>query len=243
MLHCKKRETIVRYNSKEIIMLKYTRKLCIFGVFLFVLFSCSSSPNASYSKASADYEDSGVSNRAAKETDDSRMVTYSVSLRLSVKNTDETRKILVEQVNSNNGFIVRESDDYITSRIPVAHMEAFLTNARTLGKIDNATKTGTDITDQYRDNVVRLDNLKNVRNKYLALLEKANAVSDILSIERELERVNTEIEILEGRIKYAELSVAYSNITVTFRERAKPGPLGWIFYGLYRGLKWLIVWN
>jgi hypothetical protein len=224
-------------------MLKHTRKLCIFWVFLFTLFSCSSSPNASYSKASADYDDSGVSNRSAKETDDSRMVTYSVSLRLSVKNPEETRKILVEQVNSNNGFIVRESDDYITSRIPVTHMEAFLNNARTLGKIDNETKTGTDITDQYRDNVIRLDNLKNVRDKYLALLAKANAVADILSIERELERVNTEIEILEGRIKYAELSVEYSNITVLFRERAKPGPLGWIFYGLYRGLKWLIVWK
>jgi hypothetical protein len=68
-------------------------------------------------------------------------------------------------------------------------------------------------------------------------------VSDILSIEKELERINTEIEILEGRIKYAELSVTYSNITVRFREKAAPGPLGWIFYGVYRGIKWLFVWN
>jgi hypothetical protein len=68
-------------------------------------------------------------------------------------------------------------------------------------------------------------------------------VNDILSIEKELERINTEIEILEGRIKYAELSVTYSSITVRFKEKAKPGPLGWIFYGFYRGIKWLFVWN
>ncbi|MDR1024131.1 MAG: DUF4349 domain-containing protein, partial [Treponema sp.] len=68
-------------------------------------------------------------------------------------------------------------------------------------------------------------------------------VSDILSIEKELERINTEIELLEGRIKYAELSVEYSDITVRFREKAKPGPFGWIFYGFYRGIRWLFVWN
>jgi len=122
-------------------------------------------------------------------------------------------------------------------------MEKFLTNARTLGKIESETKTGTDITEQYRDNVIRLESLKNVHDRYLALLAKANTISDILNIEKELERVNTEIEIMEGKIKYAESSVALSNITVRFRERAKPGPIGWIFYGLYRGMKWLIIWK
>jgi hypothetical protein len=121
-------------------------------------------------------------------------------------------------------------------------MENFMNNARTLGKIENETKTGTDITEQYRDNVIRLESLKSVRDRYLALLENANAVKDILSIEKELERVNTEIEILEGRIKYAELSVAYSNITVRFEEKTRLGPLGWIFYGLYLGIEWLFVW-
>jgi hypothetical protein len=75
------------------------------------------------------------------------------------------------------------------------------------------------------------------------LLDKANNVTDILSIEKELERVNTQIELMEGRIKHAQESVVYSSVTVRFREKAKPGPLGWIFYGLYQGVKWLFVWN
>jgi hypothetical protein len=122
-------------------------------------------------------------------------------------------------------------------------MDSFLNHARTLGNIEHESRTGTDITDQYRDNVIRLDSLTNVRNRYLALLEQADTVSDILSIERELERVNTEIELLEGRIRHAELSVAYSNITIRFNERTRPGPIGWIFVGLYHGIRWLFVWN
>ena len=211
-----------------------------------MLASCAGGAKASVEMAPASsYQGfvSGESSRVSERASDERMVTYSASLTLSVKNTDETREMLIEQVKNNDGFIVRETESSITTRIPSENMGNFINTAKTLGKTENESKTGTDITDQYRDNVIRLDNLKSVRERYLALLEKANTVSDILDIEKELERVNTDIEILEGKIKYAELSVAYSNITVRFREKAKPGPIGWIFYGLYRGIKWLFVWN
>jgi hypothetical protein len=207
-----------------------------------VLLSCSGSPKAAYSEA-PESDDPSVLSRSSEETSDVRMVTYTVSLRLDVKDIEETRKLLVAQVNNHNGYIVLETENTITTRIPNTHMENFLTEARTLGKIDYENKTGRDITDQYRDNVLRLDSLKSGRNRYLALLDKANNVNDILTVEKELERINTQIEVLEGKIKYAELSVAYSNITVVFREKAKPGPIGWIFYGLFRGIKWLFVWN
>ncbi|MDR0475265.1 MAG: DUF4349 domain-containing protein [Treponema sp.] len=222
---------------------KNIQKIIFLTVFSFIMLSCASSDSAPNKMASAlSYESGEFSQRSRSENDD-RMITYSISLELSVKNTDETKEILVEQVKNNKGFIVKETENYITTRIPTENMENFINNAKALGKIESETKTGTDITDQYRDNVIRLENLKNVHDRYLALLEKANTVTDILSIEKELERVNMEIEILEGRIKYAELSVTYSNITVRFREKVKPGPVGWIFYGLYRGIKWLFVWN
>jgi hypothetical protein len=209
--------------------------------FSMVFFSCSSAPvaeNAAYSL----YESSGVS-RSEISVDDNRMVTYSVRLELSVKNTEETRKLLSENIKKYNGFITNESEKYIITRIPVENMDNFINDAKTLGKTESENKTGTDITDQYRDNTIRLDSLKSVRDKYLALLEKANAVNEILSIEKELERINTEIELLEGKIKYAEQSVFYSSITIRYYERVKPGPIGWIFYGLYRGIKWLLVWK
>jgi hypothetical protein len=218
-------------------MPKNILKYFVLPFFLFTLFSCASKDAASVSS-----NESGEIYRARGENDE-RMITYSISLELSVKNPAETRGILIEQVYNFNGFIVKETENYITARVPAENIEKFLNSAKTLGKTESETKTGTDITDQYRDNNIRLVNLKNVRDKYLALLEKANAVGDILSIEKELERVNTEIEILEGRIKYAEQSIVYSSVTVRFREKAKPGPIGWIFYGLYRGLKWLFILN
>ncbi|MDR0331145.1 MAG: DUF4349 domain-containing protein [Chitinispirillales bacterium] len=179
--------------------------------------------------------------RGSEETG-GRMVAYSMSLSLIVKHEEETSKILHQSVKSCNGFIVQESKNYITARIPQDNADRFINTSKALGKTAHESKTGTDITDQYNDNVIRLDNLKTVRDRYLALLEKADSVGEILNIEKELERIVLEIERLEGRVKSAEKSVAYSIVSVGFREKTKPGPVGWVFYGLYHGVKWLFVW-
>jgi len=230
-------------------MKKNVRNTVVLAALLFLLFSCSSSPRYSGESspevlARSGYMDGEVL-QASRETDASedRMIAYTASLELSVKDTEATRNALIENTKSNNGFIVRETDTYITARIPSENLDNYIKEAKTLGKIENESKTGTDITDQYRDNVIRLDNLKNVRDRYLALLGKANSITDVLAIEKELQRVVLEIERLEGAIKNAELSVTYSSVTVRFRVKAKPGPVGWVFYGIYSGIKWLFVWN
>ncbi|MDR0331611.1 MAG: DUF4349 domain-containing protein [Chitinispirillales bacterium] len=184
----------------------------------------------------------GGSMAGGKRVSDRRMVAYSISLALIVKDIDEARAVIIESVKRGNGFIVEESKNYVAARIPPEGADEFINASKALGKTEGESITGTDITDQYRDNVIRLDNVKSVRQRYLALLEKAHTVNEILSIERELQRVNLEIEVLEGRIKYAEQSVEYSYVRVSFREKTRPGPVGWVFYGLYRGVKWLFVW-
>ena len=216
-------------------MFKSFAKIFLCITFTFFLFSCASGAPAAAPR-------SAVSSYEASRTDE-RMIAYIITLQLSVRNTQETKDILSELVQINNGFIVRISDNSMTARIPADDVGDFMVTTRGLGKVESESTTGVDITDQYRDNLIRLENLKSVRARYLVLLEMANTVGDILSIERELERVNTEIDIMEGRIRHAEASVEYSNVTVRFFERARPGPVGWIFYGLWQGIKWLFIWD
>jgi hypothetical protein len=153
-----------------------------------VLSACANAPKAGIQAESADMA-------VSESSIDGRMITYSVSLRLSVKNIENTQETLIAQTKNYNGFIVRESENYLTARVPVVNMDDFVNSAKVLGTVEDETKTGTDITNQYRDNTVRLASLKNVQGRYLSLLEKANTVNDILNIEKELERINTEIEI------------------------------------------------
>jgi len=232
-------------------MSKKILNLFVFVVLSSLLLSCSGTKSStSYKMASeassSDFDRDAAYYKNSEKVTENRMVAYSVELNLLVENTSETKKIIIEQVKTNNGFIVLETNNSVRARIPSENMDIFTNKTKTLGKIERETKTGKDITEQYRDNVIRLESLKTVRNRYLELLEKADTVSDILSIEKELERVNAEIELLEGRKKHSELSVAYSDINVRFEEKgekARPGPVGWLFVGLYHGVKWLFVWN
>ncbi|MDR1627138.1 MAG: DUF4349 domain-containing protein [Spirochaetia bacterium] len=208
--------------------------------------SCASSPEfmgggeAEAPAPARYYAPAGGESPAVEE---GRMVAYSVSLALDVDDAGATRKALAEQTKIHEGFITRETANHVQARIPAKNMDAFLGGARRLGKVERETKTGTDITDKYRDDMLRLESLKNIRNRYQALLEKADTVNDMLGIEKELERVNTQIEVLEGRQKYAQQSVSFADISVSFEKQPKPGPIGWIFYGLYQGIKWLFVWE
>jgi len=170
-----------------------------------------------------------------------RMVAYAAYLELSVKNIEDTKKLIRERIKNCKGFVVSETTNSVNARLPARNMDDFLNNVKTLGKTKYESKSGEDITDQYRDNAAALNSLKTVRDRYAALLEKAESVDDILKVEKELERLNLTIEKLEGRIKYAEQSVAYSIITVSLREPVKLGPVGWVFYGLYHGVAWLFV--
>jgi hypothetical protein len=212
---------------------------CAFCVFFF---SCASSPGP-MSREFASAPSLEAMDAEFPAYTEERMIAYSVSLTLDVKDARAARTVLMEQTKIHTGFITRETETYVTARIPAKNMDTFLAEARKLGRVEQESRTGTDITDSYRDDTLRLDSLKNIRGRYQALLEKANTVTDMLYIEKEIERLNTQIEVLEGRKRYAEQSVSYADIYISFEKPSRPGPVGWLFYGLYRGIKWLFIWE
>jgi hypothetical protein len=68
-------------------------------------------------------------------------------------------------------------------------------------------------------------------------------VSEAALVERELERVTGQLEQLKGQLQALEQRVQYAALSVEFSRDMKPGPVGWIFYGLFSGVKWLFVWD
>jgi hypothetical protein len=88
-----------------------------------------------------------------------------------------------------------------------------------------------------------LDNASNARKRYLELLAKAETVEAALKVEKELERLNGEIDSLEGKINQLKHLSEYSTITVYLEEKVKPGILGYVGIGLYESVKWIFVRN
>ena len=71
-----------------------------------------------------------------------------------------------------------------------------------------------DVTEQYIDLQSRLKNAEATETQYLALLDKAKDVDDILRIYDSLSRIRNEIEQIKGRIQYLERTSSMSLISV-----------------------------
>ncbi len=65
-------------------------------------------------------------------------------------------------------------------------------------RVEQESTTSQDVTEQYTDLQARLNNAKATEKQYLALLDKAATVEDMLSIQDSLSRVRTEIEQIQG---------------------------------------------
>lgn len=75
-----------------------------------------------------------------------------------------------------------------------------------------------DVTSEYVDIEARLKNAYAEEASYVAVLERATTVEDILKVQDYLSQVRAEIESMEAQKKYYDSQTAYSTIYVTMTE-------------------------
>ena len=92
-------------------------------------------------------------------------------------------------------------------------------------KFDQKRIDARDVTEEFLDITARLKIKKETEQRYRQLLARANSVKDILAIERQIEVLRSDIESIEGRLKYLKNQVSFSTLTVTFYETVST-PMG-----------------
>lgn len=180
---------------------------------------------------------------AALESSGERMIAYNAYITFEVKEVDATRMNVIDKCKQSNGFVTRETNDRLILRVPVADFETFVKKINELGKISKSEIRGEDITDSYEDIALQLESKLQLRERYTSILRQATTVGDLIALEKELERINLEIQRLEGMKSASEKKVQYITVTVDIEKKITPGPLGWIFYLGYKTIEWLFVWK
>jgi hypothetical protein len=141
------------------------------------------------------------------------------------------------------GYVVEESSTSIALRIPNERLDSVLASLTTLGKVTRKNVTARDVTAEYTDLEIRLDNARALEGRLKEILKQASTVAETLDVERELARVTLELDKLEGQKRLMNSQITFATLRLTLSGRIRKGPLGWAFYGLYRGVKWLFVWS
>jgi hypothetical protein len=173
----------------------------------------------------------------------SRKVISSAAITLAIEEPDSANKQIVVLTQSFQGYVSYQSTEYSTIRVPSNQLEPMLNALSQLGKVQSQSLSGHDVTDQYTDYQIRLENALKSRERYLELLSKAEDVKTAVQVERELERLNETIDQLKGKISQIDHLSDFATINIFVQERKKPGLLGYVGLGLYHSVKWLFVRN
>ncbi len=175
-----------------------------------------------------------------------RMLIWKAYLSLEVDDLKEAVGKIAALTEKSGGYIESKSESSeesadLTLRIPVQQFRGAVASFETLGTVKHRSIQGEDVTEQYVDVEARLKNKIALRDRLKQLLEKATAVKDILAIEAELNRVQSDIDSMEGRIKSLKGQVDQATVHVSLKRKPILGPLGYLFKGLWWGIQKLFV--
>jgi len=168
-----------------------------------------------------------------------RMIVRNGEISLVVEDVVDARDEIADLAVRFDGYVVssrisgeeQEMRGYISIRVPDDKFEPALAELRDLAaRVTSESTDSRDVTEEYVDLKSRLKNAEATESQYLALLETAEKVEDILRIYDSLSRVRSEIEQIKGRMQYLERTASLSLITVHLKPAATAKPLvraGW----------------
>ena len=163
-----------------------------------------------------------------QETD--RKLIRNVNLSLQTKEFDTVLDNMSQKIKDLGGYIQDSSvwgssSDYSSSRsasytlrIPSDKLDEFIDVVETLGNVTYKNESVDDVTLRYVDVDSHKKALETEQERLLALLEKAENVEDIITIENRLSDVRYELENYESQIRLLDNQIDYSTVYVDISE-------------------------
>jgi len=200
----------------------------------------SSMHNVSYDMASGSHSEIAVTEEAKLDInfghnapEHSKIIT-NVYISLETTEFSSTIDSLNKIINNHNGYIENSSisqNNYMqnkvlkhaqyTIRIPKEKVDKLVNEIDFIGNIISQNTSKQDITKQYYDTESRLNILKIKEERILALLQKADKIEDIITIENQLSDIIYQKESLTKNILDMDDKVSYSTVSVNISEVEK----------------------
>ena len=180
------------------------------------------------------------------DVSDSRKMIWNASMDLAVPKekdiepTVEKARTLVEGMG---GYASSESTGGVVLRVPNPRLRDVIAELEKLGEVSDKHVRGDDVTSDYQDLEVRIENAKKFQQRLGELAAKSATVEELLAVEKEQARVTTELETLEARMRLLQSQTTLATLHLSVAKKIRPGPIGWVFYGAYRTVKWFFIWD
>ena len=165
-------------------------------------------------------------------------LVYTCDIDIETTTYKETTKEIESLIKKYNGIIERQEEydndtgwymeDYektsgtmtanIVVRIPSKDYKAFINALDGKGKMTHKNMNVTNISRSYYDTAATVESLKIQEKRLLEMMKQAKTIDDMITIERRLTEVQTELNQNKTQLGIMDTEVAYSTVTLNVRE-------------------------
>jgi hypothetical protein len=159
------------------------------------------------------------------------MIARTVSLSIMVKDFAAARSALDSIVARHHGYSAQLNVStpenaarglQASLRIPAPELASAAADLKTLGRVENESQSGEEVTQQHTDLVARLKNSRETEERLRAILdERTGKVTEVLQVEQEIARVRGDIERMEAEQKALEHRVDFATVELQLTEEYK----------------------
>lgn len=149
------------------------------------------------------------------------------TLEFESENIIETRKAIFQAIKKFKGYASSDNEyknayeisSTLIIRVPTENFDNLLnTITSDVSKFDRKEIKTKDVTAEFLDIEARLKTKKELENRYLEIIKKANTVVEILEVEKQIGDLRSDIEVIEGRLKFLNNQVSFSTLDVRIYE-------------------------
>jgi hypothetical protein len=195
-------------------------------VILLAIYGCAQNSDTANIEMAKEEIVAPTTEQKTSETLDRKLIKEG-RVEFETDNVNTTRKTIFEAVNKYKGYVSSDQEfkstgrksNTVIIRVPADKFDNLLSDA-TIGveKFDSKEINVKDVTEEFLDIQARLKTKKELELRYIDLLKQAKNVIEILEIEKQIGQLRSDIESIEGRLKYLQDRVSFSTLTMTFYE-------------------------
>jgi predicted esterase YcpF (UPF0227 family) len=177
-----------------------------------------------------------------------KKIIYTAVLRILVDDLEASTKAVQQLTNGYKGYITSESKGQgyntlemnLQIRIPSADFNPMLAKLEQMAEyVEQRQVNSQDVTEEYVDIQTRLTSKRKALDQYYNILKRANTVSEVLSVQTEIRKLEEEMESIQGRMRYINQQADFSTINLTLYIPQDPerSPADSLFRQIWKSLK------
>jgi hypothetical protein len=159
------------------------------------------------------------------------MIARTASLTIVVKNFAASRASLDTILARHHGYSAQLAVStpenaprsfQASLRVPAPELSSAVDDLKTLGRIENESQSGEDVTQQHNDLAARLKTSRETEARFEAILQQRTGnVAEVLQVEEGIARVRGDIERMEAEQTILEHRVDFATVEIQLSEEFK----------------------